>query len=100
MKVIKYIEALKNSVFKEEFIYREPKVPNNNNYNNKLDKNKQNTNWINELNCGKSRKRKIIWFNPAFGTLVNIDIGKYFLTLIDKHCNQYNILHKIFNRKT
>ena len=48
----------------------------------------------------KNRKRKIIWFNPTFCKLANIDVGKYFLRLIDKHFKQDNILHKIFNRKT
>ena len=46
-------------------------------------------------------KRKIIWFNHLlFCKLVNINIGKYFFKLIDKHFNQYSILHKIFNSKT
>ena len=71
-----YIEALKNSMFKEEFTYLEPKVPNNINNNNKLDMNKENMNCNNKVNCCKNRKRKIIWFNPAFCKLVNIDIGK------------------------
>ena len=48
----------------------------------------------------KNRKRKIIWFNRPFCKLANIDVGKYFLRLIDKHFKQDNILHKIFNRKT
>ena len=47
----------------------------------------------------KNRKRKIIWFN-LYCKLVNMNIGKYFLKLIDKHFNQNDILHKIFNRKT
>ena len=50
----------------------------------------------------KNRKRKIIWFNPPppFCRLVSINVGKYFLKLIDKHFKHDNILHKIFNRKT
>ena len=48
----------------------------------------------------KNRKRKIIWFNPTFFRLVSINIGKYFLKLIDKHFNHDNILNKMFNRKT
>ena len=28
----------------------------------------------------KNRKRKIIWFNPPFCKLANIDVGKYFET--------------------
>ena len=38
--------------------------------------------------------------HPPFCKFVNINIGKYFFELIDKHFNQYNILHKIFNWKT
>ena len=43
----------------------------------------------------KIEKRKIIWFYST-----SINVGKYFLKLIDKHLNHNNILHKIFKRKT
>ena len=62
-----YIEALKNSGFKEEFTYLEPRMPNNI-INNKLNMNKENTN-CNNVNCRKNRKSKIIWFNPLFVNL-------------------------------
>ena len=91
-----YIEALKNSRFREDFTYQEPKMANENN----LYMNKENTKCNNKEISRKNRKRKIIWFNPTFCKLVNINMGKYFLQLIDKHFNQNNILHKIFNRKT
>ena len=85
----RYIDALKNSGFKEDFRYLKENITNeitkeNNNYDQKI----------------KIEKRKIIWFNPPFGKLSNTDVGKYFLRLIDKHFKQDNILHKIFNRKT
>ena len=85
----RYIDALKNSGFKEDFRYLKENITNeitkeNNNYNQK----------------NKNRKRKIIWFNPPFCKLANIDVGKYFWRLIDKHFKQDNILHKIFNWKT
>ena len=84
-----YIDALKNSGFKEEFRYLEENITNDINKENKYD------------HKNKNRKRKIIWFNtPPFCKLANINVGKYFLKLIDKHFKQYNILHKIFNRKT
>ena len=35
-----------------------------------------------------------------FCKLVDIDIGKYFFKMINNHFNQYNLLHKIFDRKT
>ena len=83
-----YIDALKNSGFKEEFRYLGENITNDINKENKYDH--KNTN----------RKRKIIRFNPPFGKLASINVGKYFLKLIDKHFKQDNILHKIFNRKT
>ena len=85
----RYIDAIKNSGFKEDFRYLKEDITNeitkeNNNYDQK----------------NENRKRKIIWFNPPFCKLANINVGKYFLRLIDKHFKQDNILHKIFNRKT
>ena len=82
----RYINALKNSGFNEDFRYLNENITNeitkeNNNYDQK----------------NKNGKRKIIWFNPPFCKLANIDVGKYLLRLIDKHFKQDNILHKIFN---
>ena len=48
----------------------------------------------------KIEKGKLYGLTPPFCKLANIDVGKYFLRLIDKHFKQDNILHKIFNRKT
>ena len=84
-----YIDALKSSGYKENFTDKEEKVPNGNH-------NKE----INKENRRKNRKRKIIWFNPPFCRLTNINIGKYFLKLLDKHFKHGNKLQKIFNRKT
>ena len=97
-----HIEAPKNNGFKEEFIYLQPqKIKPNNNNNNNLHKGKDTTDncYIKEKHH-KNRKRKIIWFNPIFCKLSNINIEKYFFELIDKLLNQYNMLHKIFNKKT
>ena len=58
-----YMESLKNSGFKEEFTYLEPKKikPND---NNNLYKDKETTDNCNiKVNCHKI-KRKIICFNP------------------------------------
>ena len=33
----------------------------------------------------KTNIEKIIWFNPLFCKHTNINIGKYFLNLINKH---------------
>ena len=37
---------------------------------------------------------------PTFCRLASINVGKYFLKLVDKHFKHDNKLHKIFNRKT
>ena len=74
---------MKPSGFKEEFTYLEPKKiePYN---NNNLYKDKETIDNCNiKVKCHKNRKRKIIWFNPTFCKLTNINVGKYFLKLID-----------------
>ena len=48
--------------------------------------------------CGKNRNRRVIWFNFPFCKLTNINIGKYFLYLLDRHFNRDNPLGKFFNR--
>ena len=56
---------------------------------------------LQELICHKTQTESYIYTStPTFCKLVNINIGKYFFKLIDKHFNQYYKLHKIFNRKT
>ena len=49
---------------------------------------------------GKNRNRKVIWFNLPFCKLTNINIGKYFLNLQDRHFSRDNPLRKIFYRNT
>ena len=66
-----YIEVLKNSRFKEEFSYLELKVSDNiDNYNNKLDMNKENTNCNNKVNSRKNRKGKLYGSTPLFENLL------------------------------
>ena len=48
----------------------------------------------------KNRNRKVVWFNPPFCKLTNINIGKYFQHLQDKHFNRDNPLSRIFNINT
>ena len=64
-----YVEALKNSDFKENFTYLEPKKikPNNSNDNNKGTTDNCNI----KEKCHKNRKRKI-WFNPFFFFFANL----------------------------
>ena len=48
----------------------------------------------------KTRKRKIIWFNPPYCLSVKTIVGRIFLKLIRKHCPKGNSLNKIFNKNT
>ena len=50
----------------------------------------------------KTRKRKVLWYNPPFEQSLDTNIGKEFLKLIDKHFGNKrdDNLHKIINRKT
>ena len=52
----------------------------------------------NKSKSSKNRKRKIIQFTPPFSKNVSINIGKYFLLLIQKHFPNNCKYHKIFNR--
>ena len=58
--VKRYIEALKNSGFNEDFMYLKQNIT--------TEFTKENNNYVQ-----KNRKRKIIWFNPPFCKLANID---------------------------
>ena len=46
----------------------------------------------------RSRNRNIIYYNPPFNSAVTSDIGRQFLTLLDKHFPPGTPLHTIFNR--
>ena len=49
---------------------------------------------------GKNRNRRGIWFKPPFCKLTNINIGKYFLNLLNRHFNRNIPLRKFFNGNT
>ena len=48
----------------------------------------------------KTRKRKIMCFNPPYSMNVEISIGKTFLKLVKKHFPRNNSFHKILNKNT
>ena len=48
----------------------------------------------------RTRKRKIIWFNPLYSMNVKTNIGKKFLNLIGRHFPKDHKYHKLFNRNT
>ena len=98
-------EALHNSSFNWELelldlnvnnTYEDNNTPHN---NYRMSNTNNNNNHIRNNNYkNKNRHRKIIWFNPPFCKLSNIDTGKYFLNLINKHFQKNNSLIKNFNR--
>ena len=48
----------------------------------------------------KTRSKPKVWFNPPFSMNVQTNVGKEFLSLIDKHFPKGNPLHGIINRRT
>ena len=73
-------------------------------YNNALSssgfkaKIKFNPDFNKNISRNKNRKRKIVWFNPPYSSNVSTNIGKSFLTTIDRHFPKTHKLHKIFSR--
>ena len=68
-----------------------------NGYKRKLQYQSQNKR---ETGAERKRSRKIIWFNPPFSKTVVTNVGKYFLSLVDKHFKRDNKYAKIFNKNT
>ena len=81
-----YQSALKKSGFSTRMKYTPPSTNEQDQDNRKAKK--------------KTRKRKIIWYNPTFNLAMKTKFGKEFLKLIDKNFPKNNPLSKIFNRKT
>ena len=102
----RYDDALKDNRFQSRLEYLTPvdltsRVKNNNGGTHTLIKvGEIINNSGHEKRRGKNRNRKVVWFNPLFCRLANINIGKYFLHLLDKHFNRDNPLSRIFNRNT
>ena len=71
-----YEKALKDSGYNTKLVFRQPQARK------------------------RTRSRSILWFNPPFNAALSTNIGKQFLSLIDKHFPPHNKFHKIFNRNT
>ena len=76
-----YNNALKNAGYERNLTYKQSGI-NNSNRKSK-----------------RSRRKKVIWFNPPFCQSVKTNIGTKFLSLIDKHFKGSE-LEKYFNRST
>ena len=76
-----YKEDLQKSGFTSELVY----TPEQTGYYNNNEQN-------------KTRRRKIIWFNPPFSKSVKSNFGKTFINLIKIHFPKTNKIHKIFNK--
>ena len=62
------------------------------------DKIKFNPDYKRNISKNNNRKRKIIWFNPPYKSNISTNIGKSFLTILDRHFPKSHKLHKTFNR--
>ena len=74
-----YQKALNESGHKYKLAYEKPEEP------------KEKT---------KKSKRDIIWYNPPFNLAVRTNVGRKFLSPIDKHFPKSNKLSKLLNRNT
>ena len=73
-----YNEALKSSGFKASITYKS----------------------VSETTTRKkaNRRRKITWFNSPYSRSVKTNVGRTFLSLVDRHFTPNNPLHRLFNR--
>ena len=55
-------------------------------------------NYCPERPARRTRRRKIIWYNPPFAGHVKTNIGKEFLKLIKSHFHERHAFNKIFNK--
>ena len=46
----------------------------------------------------RHRGRNIIWFNPPFNSNVKTNVGKLYLTLLQKHFPRHHKYYKLFNK--
>ena len=99
-----YDEALKNSGFQGRLEYVNPMNSGSNGRSNSCGiyalVKVGGTNNNDPNRRGKIRNRTVIRFNPPFCKLTNINMGKYFLNLLDMHFNRDSSSRKIVNRNT
>ena len=88
-----YEEALSRSGYKPELTYDrfEKDAKNSDGNSQQLESTETNRR-------KRTRKRNVTWFNPPFSQNVETNIGRKFLSLIDKHFPKNNTYHKLFNR--
>ena len=54
----------------------------------------------NQQQARRTRKRKVTWFNPPYNASVLTNIGKSFLSLLNKHFPPSHRYHRIFNKQS
>ena len=75
-----YQEALRSSGYKSDLVYEPEAQPQE------------------QVRAKRTRKRRILWFNPPFDQSVSTNIGKKFLALVSTHFPRSHPYHKLFNR--
>ena len=48
----------------------------------------------------RSRRRRIIWFNPPYNASTETNMGNKFIQIVKKHFTRQHIYHKILNKNT
>ena len=79
-----YEKALKDSGFEEKLTY----IPDDT------------AEQIEDKKKKKSRKRKIIWYNPPYSQNIKTNIGREFLKIVRRNFPKRNKLHKIINKNS
>lgn len=67
------------------------------NYNHKLEYKEE---YKQNKKKKRSRRKECIYYNPPYCMSTKTNIGRSFLSLVDKHFDKNNFFHKIFNRST
>ena len=89
-----------NKLLSDKYVFDNSKDVSNNAISSSgfKDKIKFNPDFNKNTSGNKDRKRKIIWFNPSYSSNVSTNIGKSFLTILDRHFPKSHKLYKIFNQ--
>ena len=107
-----YNERLKKAGYSEAIKYEgnandtrprsemDPRNPQANTTNTQQDQETRNQSTPARSKKKRNRNRKVIYFNPPFCKSVKTEVGKIFLSLLDKHFHRNHRYRKIFNRNT
>ena len=96
--VPKMVERRLQSISSDKAVFNNAKTP----YEGALKRSRLDAALINSkiTKPPRSRRRKIIWFNPPYCQSIERNVARKFLLLVDKHFPPGHYHRKIFNRNT